>query len=382
MFSFEYDEIHEQIRSTAQKFAHEEIAPSAEIRDINAEYPKEIISKLGELGFLGIMVSPDWGGSGLDVMSCSIVIEEIAKVDASVAIVVSVHNSLVNWIVEKFGTQEQKEKYLQRLATGELVGAYCLSEPEAGSDASQQHTIAERIGDKWVLNGTKNWISTGQNADLYVVFAQTNPELKHRGITAFLIEKGTVGFVPGKKEDKMGVRSSDTCSIGLTNVTLSDDNVIGSVGKGFNIAMQGLTGGRIGIASQSLGIAIGAFEIALQYSRERKTFGKPLCEHQVIQFKLAQMKLKIDAARLLIQKVAYLRDSGQDHILASSEAKLYASTIANEVTREAVQILGGYGYVREYKVERMYRDAKVTEIYEGTSEIQHIVIAREILKKM
>lgn len=382
MFSFQYDETHEQIRETVRRFANEEIAPTVIERDINQEFPYSIIKKLGELGFLGMMVSPEWGGSGLDTISYAIVMEELSKVDASVGVIFSVHNSLVNWIFEKYGSEYLKEKYLRRLVTGELLGAYCLSEPEAGSDARRIKTFAKRKNGYWVLNGAKNWISTGQNADIYVVFANTNFELEHRGITCFAIEKGTPGFEPGKKEDKMGLRSSDTCSIGITNVEVPDQNVIGNVGEGFYIAMRGLNGGRIGIAAQALGIAQGAFEAAVRYAKERVVFGQPIIQHQLIQAKLAQMSMKINAARLLIYKAAWLRDNGFDHIQEASEAKLFATSIANEITREAVQIHGGYGYVREYHVERMMRDAKVTEIYEGTSEIQHLVIAREIMKKM
>ncbi len=381
MISFQFDEIHEQVRDTIRKFALEEIAPSVIERDVHGEFPWEIIKKLGELGFLGMMVSPDWGGSGLDTISYVIALEEISKVDASVGVIFSVHNSLVNWIFEKYGSDYLKEKYLRRLATGEMIGAYCLSEPEAGSDATQIKTSARKVGDRWILNGSKNWITTGQNADLYVVFANSNFELGYKGITCFAIEKGTPGFEPGKKEDKMGLRSSDTTSISITNVEVPEENVIGNVGEGFYIAMRGLNGGRIGIAAQALGIAQGAFEASVRYAKERKAFGKPIIEHQLIQAKLAQMSMKINAARLLIYKAAWLRDNGYDHIQESSEAKLFATTIANEITREAVQIHGGYGYVREYHVERMMRDAKVTEIYEGTSEIQHLVIAREIMKR-
>ncbi len=380
MISFEYSESQLQIQDMARKFAKEEILPTVVDRDIKAEYPYDIIKKMGELGFMGMMVSPDWGGAGLDTISYVMALEEIAKIDASIGIVTSVQNSLIDWIFEKYASNYLKEKYLSRLAVGEFIGAYCLSEPEAGSDARGITTTATKIGDKWILNGTKNWISMGKNADVYVVFAQTNPEIKHKGFTCFVVEKGTPGFVPGAKEDKMGMRSSDTTSIGLTNVEVKDEDMIGSLGDGFYIAMNGLNGGRIGIASQAVGIAQGAFELALKYSKERKTMGKLISEHQLIQAKLAQMSLKINAARLLVLKAAWLKDNGKDHIREASEAKLFASTIANEVTREAVQIHGGYGYVREYQVERMMRDAKVTEIYEGTSEIQHLVIAREILK--
>lgn len=380
MISFDLSEIQESIKDTARKFASEEIAPSVIHRDIHSEFPYEIIRKLGELGFLGMTVDPEFGGSGLDTISYALAMMEISKVDPSVGIVVSVQNSLVNWILEKYGNDYQKDKFLRPLASGEKLGAYCLSEPDSGSDARDQKTIAKQDGDYWVLDGAKNWISTGTNADIYIVFAQTNPEIKHKGIAAFIVEKGTEGFVPGLKEDKMGMRSSDTCSIGITNVRIPAENLISEVGQGFYIAMNGLNGGRIGIASQAVGIAEGAMEAALKYSKERKTFGVPIAEHQAIQMKLAQMIMKIDAAKLLVFKAAYLRDCKKDHARESSEAKLFATTIANEITREAVQIHGGYGYVREYHVERMMRDAKVTEIYEGTSEIQHLVIARELLK--
>jgi len=382
MYSFEFSEINEQIRDTVRKFAIDEIAPGAIERDVNAEFPSDIIAKLAELGFMGFMVDPKYGGSGLDAISFCIAMEEICKVDASIGIVVSVHNSLVNWIIETYGSDFLKEKYLPKLTTGELIGAYALSEPEAGSDATHQATTAEFKNGFWYLNGMKNWISTAHNSQVAVVFAQTNPELKYKGIAAFLVDTNADGYVPQKKEDKMGMRSSDTASIALTNVKVPEENVIGKIGQGFYIAMEGLNGGRIGIAAQALGIAQGAFEAAVTYAKERQTFGKPIIEHQLIGSKLAQMSMKIDAARQLIYKAAYLKDTKQNHILAASHAKLYASTVANEVCREAVQVLGGYGYTREYQVERMMRDAKVTEIYEGTSEIQNIVIARELNKNM
>ena len=380
MVSFELNEIQEAIRDTARKFAQEEIAPSVIERDIKAEFAYDIMSKLGDLGFLGFMVPEEWGGSGLDAISYVLGIEEIAKVDASIAITLSVQNSLVNWILEHYGTDEQKDTALRALAGGK-IGAYCLSEPEAGSDASHQHTTAELVDDEWVLNGMKNWISMAQTADYYIVFAQTDAELKHKGIGCFLVEKGTPGFEPQEKEDKMGMRSSDTCSIAITNCRIPEKNMIGKVGEGFNIAMNSLNGGRIGIAAQAIGVAQGAYEIAAKYSLERKAFGKPIIQHQMIQSKLAQMVTKIDAARLLVHKAAWLKDNHMKYVRESAEAKYYAATVANEVTREAVQVLGGYGYVREYHVERMMRDAKVIEIYEGTSEVQQIVIAREIEKE-
>ncbi|MGQ9818485.1 MAG: acyl-CoA dehydrogenase family protein [Candidatus Kapaibacteriales bacterium] len=380
--SFEFDELQRQVQETIRKFAKDEIAPSAIYRDINQEFPTQIVQKLGELGFMGMMVSPDYGGSGLDTVSYVIALEEISKVDASVGVIFSVHNSLVNWIFEKYASPALKSKYLPKLASGELLGAYCLSEPEAGSDATQIKTSATYQNGKWYLNGMKNWITNGQSADLYVIFANTDFDKGYKGITAFAVEKGTPGFEPGKKEDKMGLRSSDTCSISINNVEVPEENVIGGVGEGFYIAMRGLNGGRIGIAAQAVGIAQGAFERALSYSMERKAFGKPIIEHQLIQAKIAQMSMKINAARLLVYRAAWLRDNGYNHIREAAEAKLFASNVANEVARDAVQILGGYGYVREYQVERMMRDAKVTEIYEGTSEIQHLVITRELLKQI
>lgn len=380
MFSLDYDEIQLQIKDTAKQFAQEEILPTVLERDINARFAEDIFQKLGELGFMGMTTSPEWGGSGLDTISFCMAIEEISKVDASIAITTSVQNSLVNWIIEAFGTQDQKERFLTKLATGEYLGAYCLSEPEAGSDAREQNTTAEKVEGGWILNGTKNWISTAQYSNVFIIFAQTNKELKHKGIACFIGEKGMPGLEPGLKEDKMGMRSSETSSLGLSNVFIPDSNLISTVGDGFYIAMKGLTGGRIGIAAQAVGIAQGAFELALKYSQERKTMGTPICEHQLIQAKLAQMSMKISAARMLVHKAAYMKDKGLNCNRQSSEAKLFASTIANEVTREAVQIHGGYGYVREYMVEKMMRDAKVTEIYEGTSEIQHLVIAREVIR--
>lgn len=378
----EYSEIHEMIRQTARDFAREEVAPSAIERDINAEFPREIVQKLGELGFLGMMVSDEWGGSGLDCVSYVIAMEEISKVDASVGVVMSVNNSLVCWGLETYGNDDQKERFLRPLATGQKLGAFCLSEPEAGSDATHQHTTAELRDGVWYLNGTKNWITNGTSADVYIVFAQTDYEKKHRGITCFIVDRHTPGFEPGKKEDKLGIRSSDTCSIGLTNVAVPAENVLGEVGQGFKIAMESLNGGRIGIASQALGIAQGAFEAAVRYSKERKAFGRPICELQAIQMKLATMSMNIEASRSLILKAATLKDKHQSYIKEAAQAKLFASTTAVQVALEAIQVHGGYGYVREYQVERMLRDAKITEIYEGTSEIQHIVIARELMKEL
>lgn len=382
MFSMEYGEVHEMIRQTARDFAREEVAPSVIERDINGEFPREIVSKMGELGFLGMMVPEEWGGSGLDCVSYVIAMEEISKVDASVGVIMSVNNSLVCWGLEAYGTNEQKERFLRPLASGQKLGAFCLSEPEAGSDATQQHTTAEFRDGMWYLNGTKNWITNGTSADTYIVFAQTDREKRHKGITCFIVDRHTPGFEPGKKEDKLGIRSSDTCSIGLTNVAVPPENILGEAGRGFNIAMESLNGGRIGIASQALGIAQGAYEAALRYSKERKAFGRPIAELQAIQMKLADMSMKIEAARLLILKAATLKDKHETFIKEAAQAKLFASKIAVEVALEAVQVHGGYGYVREYQVERMLRDAKITEIYEGTSEIQRIVIARELLKAL
>ncbi|MES2766274.1 MAG: acyl-CoA dehydrogenase [Bacteroidota bacterium] len=380
MFTLQETETHEMIRQTARQFAQEEIAPSVIERDINAEFPHEIIKKLGDLGFLGMMVSPDWGGAGLDTVSYCIAMEEISKVDASVGVVMSVCNSLVCWTLEHFGNDFVKEKYLRPLATGQTIGAFCLSEPEAGSDATSQQTTAVEQGDSYVLNGAKNWITNGTTADFYLVFAQTDREKGYKGITCFIVEKGAEGFETGKKEDKLGIRSSDTCSLSFTNVVVSKEDILGEVGQGFKIAMESLNGGRIGIASQALGIAQGAMEASINYSKERKAFGKPIADLQAIQMKLADMAVKISASRLLIHKAATLKDKHENYRQAAAMAKLMASKSAVEITLQAIQVHGGYGYVREYHVERMLRDAKITEIYEGTSEIQHIVIARELMK--
>jgi alkylation response protein AidB-like acyl-CoA dehydrogenase len=382
MLNFQYSETHELIRQTARQFAQDEILPSVIERDKTATFPREIVQKLGELGFMGMMVSPEWGGSGLDAVSYVIAMEEISKVDASVGVIMSVNNSLVCWAIESFGNDEQKEKFLRPLATGEKLGAFCLSEPEAGSDATQQHTTAVLENGNWVINGTKNWITNGTTADIYLVMAQTDREKKHKGITCFIVERNRAGFEPGLKEDKLGIRSSDTCSIGLTNVTVPSENILGEAGRGFNIAMEVLNGGRIGIAAQALGIAQGAFERALEYSTQRKAFGKPIADLQAIQFKLAEMSVKIEASRLLILRAATMKDKHERFVKEAAQAKLMASKTAVEVTLEAIQVHGGYGYVREYHVERMLRDAKITEIYEGTSEIQHIVIARELIKAL
>jgi alkylation response protein AidB-like acyl-CoA dehydrogenase len=329
---------------------------------------------------MGMMTDPKYNGGGMDTISYVLAMEEISKIDASAAVMMSVNNSLVCWGLERFGSEEQKEKYLRRLTTGEVIGAFCLSEPEAGSDATSQRTTAEDKGDYYLVNGTKNWITNGSTASVYVVITQTHPERRHKGINALIIERGQEGFVVGKKEDKMGIRGSDTHSLMFSDVKVAKSNRIGEDGFGFTFAMTTLNGGRIGIASQALGIASGSYELALKYSRERKAFGKSLSEHQAIQFKLADMATKIDAARLLIFQAAYLKDHKKDFVKAAAMAKLFASQIAQEVTTEAVQIHGGYGYVKEFHVERMMRDAKITQIYEGTSEIQRMVISRELLK--
>lgn len=383
MLQLDLTETHEMIRDTARDFAQNEVAPTAIQRDINGEFPNEAVAKLGELGFMGMMVSPEWGGAGLDAMSYVIAMEEISKVDASVGVIMSVNNSLVCWAVEAYGTDDQKEHYLRPLATGQKLGAYCLSEPEAGSDATQQRTIAtQREDGSWVLNGTKNWITNGTTADVYLVYAQTDKEKGYKGVSCFIVEKGTPGFTHGVKEDKLGIRSSDTCSLQFQDVVVSPENMLGPEGRGFNIAMETLNGGRIGIAAQALGIAQGAMEAAVNYSRERKAFGKPIADLQAIQFKLADMATKIAAARELVHRAASTKDKGERYVREAAMAKLFASKVAVEVALEAIQVHGGYGYVREYKVERYLRDAKITEIYEGTSEIQHIVIARELLRGM
>lgn len=378
--NFTFTEEQLMIKQTAKEFAESEIAPTAIERDLKGEFPYEIVKKLGELGFMGMMVSPEWGGAGLDTISYVLAMEEISKIDASVGVIMSVNNSLVCWGLETYGTNEQKEKYLKPLAQGKMLGAFALSEPEAGSDATNQHTTAEKDGDYWILNGTKNWITNGTTADVYLVMAQTNRELRHKGISAFIVEKDFPGFERGKKEDKLGIRSSDTCSLMFTNCRVPKENLIWEEGKGFNFAMNTLNGGRIGIAAQALGIAQASLEAAIKYSKERKAFGRPIAELQAIQFKLADMATKVEAARLLTLQAASLKDQHKDFAMQAAMAKLFASRTAMECADEAIQIHGGYGYVREYLVERYLRDAKITEIYEGTSEIQRIVIARSLLK--
>ncbi|RCR68053.1 acyl-CoA dehydrogenase [Larkinella punicea] len=378
--NFNLTEEHLAVQEAARDFAQTELLPGVIERDTAAKFPTEQVRRMGELGFLGMMVSPDYGGGGMDTVSYVIAMEEISKVDASCSVVMSVNNSLVCWGLEAFGTEEQKQKYLTRLAAGEIIGAFCLSEPEAGSDATSQHTTAIDHGGHYILNGTKNWITNGGSAGAYLVMAQTDVEKKHRGINCLIVEKGLDGFVVGKKEDKMGIRASDTHSLMFTDVHVPKENRIGDDGFGFKFAMSTLNGGRIGIAAQALGIASGAYELALAYSQERQSFGKKIFEHQAIQFKLAEMATKIEAARLLVYKAARLKDEHKDYVQAAAMAKLFASDVAMWATTEAVQIHGGYGYVKEYHVERLMRDAKITQIYEGTSEIQKLVIARELLK--
>ena len=377
--NFELSEEHKMIRDAARDFAQTELLPGVIERDENQSFPHEQIKKMGELGFMGMMVSPEYGGGGMDTVSYVLAMEEISKIDASASVVMSVNNSLVCWGLEKFGNEEQKQKYLKPLATGEIIGAFCLSEPEAGSDATSQKTTAKDMGDHYLLNGTKNWITNGNNASVYIVIAQTDVEKGHRGINALIIEKGMDGFVVGPKENKLGIRGSDTHSLMFTDVKVPKENRIGEDGFGFKFAMKTLSGGRIGIAAQALGVASGALELALQYSKERKSFGKPICEHQAIAFKLADMATEIEAARLLCLRAAWQKDMGQDFSESSAMAKLFSAEKAMRITTEAVQIHGGYGFVKEYHVERLMRDAKITQIYEGTSEIQKIVISRSIL---
>jgi alkylation response protein AidB-like acyl-CoA dehydrogenase len=377
---FNLSEEHESVRDAARDFAQNRLFPGVIERDNVQKFDKDILREMGELGFLGMMVLPEYGGGGMDTLAYVIAMEEISKIDASAGVIMSVNNSLVCWGIQRYGTEAQKQKYLTRLASGETIGAFCLSEPEAGSDATSQHTTAIDNGDHYLLNGTKNWITSGDTAGICLVVAQTNPELKHKGINVFIVEKGADGFVVGKKEDKMGIRASDTHTLMFTDVKVPKENRIGEDGFGFKFAMNTLNGGRIGIAAQALGIASGALEMSLKYSKERKSFGKPISEHQAIQFKLSEMATKVEAARLLVYKAARLKDEGKDYIQASAMAKLFASDTAMWVTTEAVQIHGGYGYVKEYHVERLMRDAKITQIYEGTSEIQKLVIARELLK--
>lgn len=378
--NFQLTEEHLAVQEATREFANTELLPGVIERDTEAKFPTEQIKKMSELGFMGMMVDPKYNGGGMDTISYVLAMEELSKIDASASVSMSVNNSLVCWGLEKYGTEEQKEKYLKKLATGEVLGAFCLSEPEAGSDATSQRTEAIKEGDYYILNGTKNWITNGSSASVYLVIAQTDASKGHKGISVFIVEKGWDGFVIGKKEDKLGIRGSDTHSLMFTDVKVPASNRIGEEGFGFTFAMETLNGGRIGIAAQALGIAAGAYEMSLAYSKERKAFGKPISQHQAIQFKLADMATQIEAARMLVYKAAWLKDQGEDYAHASAMAKLYASEVAMNVTVEAVQVHGGYGYVKEYHVERLMRDAKITQIYEGTSEIQKIVISRGLLK--
>ena len=377
---FSLTEEHEMIRDAARDFAQTELLPGVIERDEKQKFPKELVKKMGDLGFLGIMVDPKYGGSGMDAISYVLIMEELSKVDASASVIVSVNNSLVCYGLEFYGNEEQKQKYLTKLATGEFVGAFCLSEPEAGSDATSQRTTAIDKGDHYIMNGTKNWITNGGRADVYIVIAQTDRDKGSHGINAFIIEKGMPGFEIGPKENKLGIRGSDTHTLQFNDVKVPKANRIGANGSGFRFAMKTLSGGRIGIAAQALGIAQGAYELALKYSKERKAFGTEISNHQAIAFKLADMYTDITAARHLVMKAAWDKDRGINYDLSSAMAKLFASKAAMEHTVEAVQIHGGNGFVKEYHVERMMRDAKITQIYEGTSEIQKIVISRSILR--
>lgn len=376
---FQLSEEHLMIQKAARDFANNELKPGVIERDEHQKFPAEQVKAMGQMGFLGMMVDPKYGGGGMDTISYVLAMEEISKVDASCSVIMSVNNSLVCWGLESFGNEEQKQKYLVPMAKGDVIGAFCLSEPEAGSDATSQRTTAIDAGDHYILNGTKNWITNGSSAQYYLVMAQTDVAKGHKGINCLIVEKGMPGFTIGPKENKLGIRGSDTHSLMFTDVKVPKANRIGEDGFGFKFAMKTLTGGRIGIASQALGIASGAYELALAYSKQRKAFGKEISQHQAIQFKLADMATEIEAARLLCLKAAWLKDQHGDYGLASSMAKLFASRVAMETTVEAVQIHGGYGYVKEFHVERLMRDAKITQIYEGTSEVQKIVISRAVL---
>ncbi|EAR12233.1 acyl-CoA dehydrogenase [Polaribacter irgensii 23-P] len=377
---FSLTEEHIMIRDAARDFAQTELLPGVIERDNKQEFPQELVRKMGALGFMGIMVAPEYGGSGMDTISYVLAMEELSKIDASASVIVSVNNSLVCYGLQSYASEAQKQKYLTKLATGEYVGAFCLSEPEAGSDATSQATTAEDKGDHYLLNGTKNWITSGGRADVYLVMAQTDREKGHKGINAFIVEKGAEGFHVGPKEDKLGIRGSDTHTLQFNDVKVPKENRIGADGFGFTFAMKTLSGGRIGIAAQALGIAAGGYELALKYSKERKAFGTEICNHQAIAFKLADMYTEIEAARMLVMKAAWDKDNGHNYDMSSAMAKLYASKVAMEQTIEAVQIHGGNGFVKDYHVERLMRDAKITQIYEGTSEIQKIVISRGLIR--
>lgn len=378
--NFSLTEEHLAVKEAAREFAQKVLKPGVIERDAKMEFPTEGVKQMGELGFLGMMADPAHGGGGMDTLSYVLAMEEISKVDNSCSVIMSVNNSLVVWGLETYGSEAQKAKYLPKLTSGEWIGSFCLSEPEAGSDATMQRTTAVDMGDHYLLNGTKNWITNGGSSSVHLVIAQTNPELKHRGINAFIVETDWDGVTVGAKEDKLGIRSSDTHTILYSDVKVPKENRIGEDGFGFKFAMKTLSGGRIGIAAQALGIAGGAYELALAYAQEREAFGKPIAQHQAIAFKLAQMATDIEAAKMMVYRAAWLKDNGKDYTQASAMAKLYASEVAMKHSVEAVQIHGGYGFVKEYHVERLMRDAKITQIYEGTSEVQQIVISRGILK--
>ena len=379
--NFELTEEQLYVCETARTFAQKELKPGVIERDSGMIYPKEQVKMMSELGFMGMMVDPEYGGGGMDTMSYVLALEEISKIDNSCSVIMSVNNSLVCWGLETYGTEEQKRKYLPRLASGETIGCFCLSEPEAGSDATSQRTTAIDMGDHYLLNGTKNWITNGGTADIHLVIAQSNVEAGHKGINVLIVEADWEGVAIGAKEDKLGIRSSDTHSIMYSDVKVPKENRIGEDGFGFKFAMKTLSGGRIGIAAQALGIAGGAYELALAYSKEREAFGKPIHKHQAVAFKLADMATEIEAAKMMVYRAAWLKDNGRNYDVASSMAKVYASEVAMRHAVEAVQVHGGYGFVKEYHVERLMRDAKITQIYEGTSEIQRIVISRSIMKE-
>ena len=378
--NFKLTEEHIMIRDAARDFAKSELLPGVIERDNKQEFPTQQIKMMGEMGFLGMMVDPKYGGGGMDTLSYVLAMEELSKIDASASVIMSVNNSLVCYGLEKYANEDQKQKYLIELATGKKLGAFCLSEPEAGSDATSQKTTAIDKGDHYLLNGTKNWITNGSSANYYIVIAQTDKEKKHKGINAFIVEKSWDGFEIGAKEDKLGIRGSDTHSLIFNDVRVPKENRIGEEGFGFSFAMKTLSGGRIGIAAQALGIAAGAYELARDYSKVRKSFGTEICNHQAIAFKLADMHTNIEAARMLVYKSAWDKDQGNNYDMSSAMAKVFASQVAMDVTVEAIQVHGGNGYVKDYHVERLMRDAKITQIYEGTSEIQKIVISRGLLK--
>lgn len=378
---YELTEEQTAVQEAAREFTQKELLPGVIERDRDMKYPAEQVKMMGELGFLGMMVDPKYGGGGMDTMSYVLAMEELSKVDSSASVIVSVNNSLVCWGLETFGTEDQKQKYLTKLATGEYIGAFCLSEPGAGSDATSQKTTAIDMGDHYLLNGTKNWITNGGTSQIHLVMAQSDVEKGHRGVNALIVETSWDGVEIGAKEDKMGIRASDTHTIMYTDVKVPKENRIGKDGFGFKFAMKTLAGGRIGIAAQALGIAAGSLELAVKYAQERETFGMPIYKHQAVGFKLADMETEIEAARLLVYRAAQLKDKGLDYSVAGSMAKYYAAEVAMKAATEAVQVHGGYGYVKEYHVERLMRDAKITQIYEGTSEIQQLVISRNLLKK-